>query len=299
MSLATLGKIPNLAESFSAEESLEMFRRMCLIRYFEMRVMKAYKEGLIKVPIYLSIGQESISAAVATVISGYYIFAQHRAHSVYLAFGGNPVKLFDELLGRPSGCSAGMGGSPSIQDLDIKMIGHHGLIGENVPLAVGAALGAPGDGVVCFFGDAAAEEDYVFASMGFAVTHKLKVLFICEDNNLSILTPKSDRRSWEMTDAARSIGMPSVDITDDPWLVAHYTKQFATNLPAFINCRTCRHFWHAGTGIDNPPEWDRFALVKEQLDALGVSRRAEKVEGETKQYMENLWNERLPILSVR
>ncbi|MBI4180934.1 MAG: hypothetical protein HY528_03300 [Chloroflexi bacterium] len=297
MSLATLGEIPNLAESFSAEESLEMFRRMCLTRYFEMRLIKAYKDGLIKVPIYLSIGQESISAAVATMISGYYIFAQHRAHSVYLAFGGNPVKLIDELLGLPTGCSAGMGGSPSIQDPDIKMIGHHGLIGENVPLAVGAALGAPDAGVVSFFGDAAAEEDYVFASMGFALTHKLKVLFVCEDNNLSILTPKSDRRSWEIADATRSIGMPTADIGDDPWLIAHYTRQFSSNLPAFLNCRTCRHHWHVGTGIDNPPEWDRFTLVKEQLDAFGLSSRADKIEAETKQYVENLWNERLPILS--
>lgn len=299
MSLATLGMIPNLAESFSPDESLEMFRRMCLIRYFELSVLKAYNEGLIKGPTYLSAGQESISAAMSTVLSDYYLFAQHRAHSVYLAFGGNPVSLIDELLERPTGCSGGMGGSPSIQEPNIKMVGHHGLIGENVPLAVGAALGAPGKGVVCFFGDGAVEEDYVFGSLGFAVTHKLSVLFVCEDNNLSILTPKSDRRSWEMTDVTLSLGMPAVDITDDPWLIAHYTKQFTANLPAFINCRTCRHYWHVGTGIDNPPEWDRFALVKEQLGALGLSPRADKIEAETKQYVENLWNERLQTQSER
>jgi len=293
MNLATLGMIPNLPDSFSGDESLAVFRRMCLTRYFELRVLKAHDDGMINCPVYLSIGQESISAAVATVISDYYIFTQHRAHSVYLAFGGDPVKLIDELLGRPSGCSGGMGGSAAIQDSNIKMIGHHGLVGENVPLAVGAALGAPGENVVSFFGDAAAEEDYAFAAMGFAVTHKLPVLFVCEDNGLSVLTPKSDRRNWEMTDVSRSLGMPSVDVTDDPWLIAHYVKQFTANLPAFINCRTCRHRWHVGTGIDGPPEWDRFAFVKEQLSALGLALPADTIEIETKQYVENLWNERL------
>ncbi|MFC2059482.1 thiamine pyrophosphate-dependent enzyme [Chloroflexota bacterium] len=298
MGLVTSGIIPGLASTFSPDQSLEMFRRMCLTRYFELSVRQAYDDGFIHCPIYLSAGQESISAAVATVISNYYIFAQHRAHSVYLAFGGNPAKLVDELLGRPTGCCGGMGGSLTIHEPDIKMIGC-GLVGENVPLAAGVVLGAPGERAVCFFGDAAAEEDYTLSTLGFAVTHRLPVLFICEDNNLSILTPKSDRRSWETAEVARSFGMSSVDITDDPWLIAHHTRQLITNLPAFINCHTCRHLWHTGSGNDGPPEWDRLALVKEQLGSLGLSSPAEEIEAETKQYVENLWNERLPIPSKR
>lgn len=268
---------------------LEIFRRMCLTRYFELRVIEAYKKGLITCPVYLSIGQESISAAISTVIKDYYILAQHRAHSVYLSFGGNPARLIDELLGLPTGCSGGMGGSPSIQDSSIKMIGHHGLIGENVPLAVGVAMT---DKVVCFFGDGAAEEDYVFGAMGFAVTHKLPILFVCEDNDLSVLTHKDVRRNWEMANITTALGMPSIDTTDDPWLIADYTKELIADLPAFINCRTCRHHWHVGIGVDSPPEWDRFALVKEQLGL-----RVDKIKAETKQYVGDLWNERLRIQS--
>lgn len=282
-------------ESLNSEESLAMFRRMCLTRYFELEVAKYYNEKTIHGPVYLSIGQESISAAIATVISGWYILAQHRAHSVYLAFGGDMIKLIDELLGMKSGCSGGLGGSPSIQDKNIKMIGHHGLIGENVPLAVGVALGA-GKPTVCFFGDAAAEEDYVFSSMGFAQTHKLPILFVCEDNNLSILTPKSTRRSWELADVAKGLGMPAVDITDDPWLIAHYTREFIQDLPAFINVRTCRHYWHVGVGVDNPPEWDRLEMVREQLHKSLLGREVFTIEAETKEQMEKLWKSRLQLL---
>lgn len=287
---AEIGNISSLANEFSPQISLEIFRRICFVRYFELKAAQVYKDGLIHSPIYLSVGQESIAAAISMVISGYVIFAQHRAHATYLAFGGDPVKLIDELLGRPTGCTGGRGGSPMIQEPNIKMIGHHGLIGENVPLAVGYALGSK-QNTVCFFGDAAAEEDYVFGSMGFASTHKLPVLFVCEDNDLSILTPTDVRRNWEIADVAAALKMPAVDITDDPWLIAFQTKELVKNLPAFINCRTCRHLWHAGAGIDGPPEWDRLALLKETLMALGIDYK--DTENQTKLYVENLWEKQL------
>jgi len=287
---ADLGKLPGLSSKFSHDSSLEVFRRMCLARYFELETAKAYKAGFIKSPIYLAVGQESIAAALSTVVSGYHIFAQHRAHATYLAFGGDPAALIDELLGRPTGCTKGIGGSPMIQAPSINMVGHHGLIGENVPLAVGFALGS-GQNTVSFFGDAAGEEDYALSSMGFASRYKLPVLFVCEDNNLSILTPTEVRRNWEMADVAEAFKIPAVDITDDPWLIVHHAKELVKKLPAFINCRTCRHFWHAGVGVDGAPEWDRFEMVKQELDELGIDHK--KTEEETAQYVKGLWEKQL------
>lgn len=287
---ADLGSIPGLSRSFDGKNSLDVFRRICLIRYFELEVAKAYKNGLIHSPIYLSVGQESIAAAISSIISDYYIFGQHRAHGTYLAFGGDIIKLIDELLGRKTGCTGGKGGSPMIHDPNIKMVGHHGLIGENIPLAVGFALGS-GKNTVCFFGDAAAEEDYAFGAMGFASTHNLPVLFVCEDNDLSILTRTAIRRNWDIADVAKSLRMPAVDISDDPWLIMHHTKQLSNQLPALINCRTCRHLWHAGTGVDDAPEWDRFELVKQELKAQGLDYRG--IENKTKEYVEELWQKQL------
>ena len=117
-----LGVIRNLIYYVDKETSLEMFRRMCLIRYFELEAAEACKAKLINMPMYLSIGQEAIAAAISTVIPNYYIFPQHRAHSVYLAFGGDIVKLIDELLGKPTGCTGGIGGSAMIQSPDFRMV---------------------------------------------------------------------------------------------------------------------------------------------------------------------------------
>ena len=299
MRSSVLGSIPDLAKNCRQEESLEIFRRMCMIRYFEIEVAKASEKGHIYCPVYLSIGQESIASAVSMVMKGSYIFTQHRGHSAYLAFGGDPVKLMDELLGLPSGCCGGMGGSPCIQDPNIKMIGHEGLIGEHIPIAVGMALGAPGEKVACFFGDGAVEEDYTYGGLGFAATRKLPVLFICEDNDLSVLTPTKDRRTWKLDDLARSFGMESVDITDNPWLVRHHALRMINNLPALINCRTTRIRWHVGPGQDGPPEWDRFEQTKNELNALGLTKRAQEIETDARHVAEELWKERLQTLSAK
>src|SRR3989339_837268 len=285
----TYGIIPNIAKSIKSDILLQIFNNMCRVRYFELGLIEAFKEKIFDKFVYLSSGQESIAASMSLVIPDFMIFAQHRCHSTYLSFGGDPVALRDELIGLPSGTSGGRAGSNCLQyhKNNIEMYGHHGLIGENVPLGVGAALGS-GKPVVCFFGDGAAEEDYVFAAMGFAVTHKLPVLFVCEDNNLSILTTVKVRRSWSITEVAKSLGMTGIDITDDPWTIYKKTQELKNNLPAFINIYTCRKYWHNDVGTDGPPEWDRFQIVKDDLKKVGLSEQSEKIENETRTSMEKL-----------
>lgn len=287
------GVISGLSKKYCKETSLELFRKMCAIRYFEQEVIESVQAKYIDYLVYLSSGQEAIAAAMSVALQGFMIFAQHRCHGTYLAFGGNPAKLRDELLGMNTGTSRGRAGSNCVQchENEVTMFGHHGLIGENVPLGVGAALGS-NKPVVCFFGDGAAEEDYVFAAMGFAVTQRLPVIFVCEDNNLSILTKKEVRRSWSITEVAKSLGMPAVDIADDPWTILETAEQFKNTLPAFINIYTCRANWHAGVGVDGPPEWDRLSIVREELKKMGLSTQSEKIEKGLIAEMEKLWDKK-------
>jgi TPP-dependent pyruvate/acetoin dehydrogenase alpha subunit len=288
----TYGLIPGVADTFSKEYALKLFTQTCFNRFFEFEVKKEYDRGLMKLPIYLSVGQEHIPAAIASVFSDCLIFAQHRAHSVYLSFGGDPLQLIDELLGRPTGCARGMGGSASIHFPQIGMFGHSGLMGDQVPIAVGAALGSEKP-VLTIMGDASAEEDYIYGALGFAVTKKLPVLFVCEDNDLSILTKTPVRRSWTLCGLAKGLGLPAVDITDDPWLIAHHVKELSQRLPALLNVRTCRGLWHAGSGCDGPPEWDRFALIKQTMKAIGLEQHALAIESNTERTVQDLWAERL------
>lgn len=143
------------------------------------------------------------------------------------------------------------------------------------------------------------EEDYVFGAMAYVAMKKLPVLVICEDNDLSILTHVATRRSWAVDEVARSLGMPAIDIADDPWLIAHSVELFLGKLPALINIRTCRHLWHQGTGNDGKPEWNRFELIQEELQKLGLSSEAQEIENQARDEVHRVWEEQLQKPSRR
>ncbi len=68
--------------------SLNVFKRASLCRNFEQYVFDGIRNKMFKFPIYLSAGQEYISATIAQVVKdGDHepnIFIQHRGHSTYL-----------------------------------------------------------------------------------------------------------------------------------------------------------------------------------------------------------------------
>lgn len=254
-------KTPYKKEYLNIRRSI--FKKMCQTRFFELEVQKNRKISKIKNLIYLSLGQEAVYSTISEVFKNSNVFFQHRGHGIYLSFGGNPKKLRDELLGLKSGTNKGMGGSPCIFDKSKNIYGHVGLIGDQVPVAAGFSL-VKKKTTVCFFGDGAAEEDYVLATLGFAAHKKLKILFVCDDNDLSVLTKTKDRRSWNLAKVAKSFGLTTADITDDPITIYKTSKKIKNKLPALINIKTCREFWHEGHNKDkkNKNDWNRFEIEK-------------------------------------
>lgn len=285
--------IDDAIDSFSEDTILRVFYHMCESRMFENVVVKVSNNRRINVKVHMSSGQEAVSAAVAEILSGYQIFTQHRSMDTYLALGGNPEELRDEMLCLDSGCCGGqIGGAFQIHNDSVSMFAHTGLIGENVSVGVGMALGN-NEKTLCIFGDGAAEEDYVLEALGFAATHHLPVLFLCTDNELSVLSPKEKRRSWEITDIANGFGLKTMDIADDPFSLIRVFESFDEQLPALVNVRVCRNYWHAGVGVDDPPLWDRFIIVKEQLKERGLSEKADEMEQTIAARMEALWKDYL------
>ena len=120
---------------------LEVFKRASLCRNFEEYVFNGIRSKLFRFPIYLSAGQEYISATIAQLMQEKNIepniFIQHRGHSTYLSHNAPIEGLIDELLGRKTGCAYGMGGSASIHSKEKNIFGHDGLMGSQVPIAVG------------------------------------------------------------------------------------------------------------------------------------------------------------------
>ncbi len=295
MRSATWGLFDGVLEEFSEKETLEMFKKMCDSRYFEEGMGKFIKatgeKNGVKTVFYPSFGQESISAALATVFPEAILFPQHRCHDIYLAWGGDPEALADEVMSLPTGCTGGRGGSASIH-IPNKMPGHDGFMGTEVPDGLGRALRSR-QACIAFMGDASAEEGYVLGSEGVAATKRAPVLFVCLDNDLSIQTKVATRRAWRTTDVARAFGMTAFDMTDDPWLIMRHFKNLNGKLPAFFNIYTCRNLHHNNMKCDGPPEWDRFELTKKKLNDAKLFVKAERVELDARVKMNSIWEKRL------
>lgn len=270
---------------------LNTFKKASFCRHFENQVYKNVQNKNIKIPVYLSAGQEYIPASIATSLEDKGIepnvFIQHRGHSTYLSFGASPIALIDELLGRKTGCAGGMGGSASIHSHEKNIFGHDGLMGSQVPIAVGHCY-ATRKPTIVVMGDASAEEDYVLGAMGWASTKKLPILFIVEDNNLSILTEKKVRRNWEMDDVAKSFKMRGYNIEDNPEIINEHLKDVFEG-PMLLNINTNRKYWHSGAGQDG----DNFDRYEKELNLLG--EEAVQIDLENKQLVEKLWQQQLEI----
>ena len=68
----------------------QVFKKASLARNFEEEVIANVKNKNIKIPVYVSAGQEFIASTIATICEIKKIkpllFGQHRCHSTYLFF---------------------------------------------------------------------------------------------------------------------------------------------------------------------------------------------------------------------
>ena len=100
-----------------------------------------------------------------------------------------------ELMGRDGGLCRGLGGSMHLVDVEHGLLGATGVVGGNMPMALGSALAARlrgGDQVaVVFFGDGAVQAGHWAESVNLAALWELPVVLVCENNGFAEFTPRS------------------------------------------------------------------------------------------------------------
>ncbi|HEX9437370.1 MAG TPA: thiamine pyrophosphate-dependent enzyme [Candidatus Limnocylindria bacterium] len=171
-----------------------LLERMTLIRAFEETVQSSIGEGGLGGLVHLSIGQEAVAAALADVVQGAdRVYAGHRAHGHALALGAEPWRVMAELMGKADGLCRGKGGSMHLVDVAHGFFGATGVVGGNIPLALGTAFAIrPRGGVaVVVFGDGAAQSGYFHESLNIAALWRLPVVLVCENNGYAEFTPRS------------------------------------------------------------------------------------------------------------
>jgi pyruvate/2-oxoglutarate/acetoin dehydrogenase E1 component/TPP-dependent pyruvate/acetoin dehydrogenase alpha subunit len=102
-------------------------------------------------------------------------------------------KMMAEVLGKSGGYCKGKGGSMHIADVAHGNLGATGIVGGNIPVAVGAALAQKlmntEKVVLCFFGDGACNTGNFHESLNMASIWKLPVIFVVENNMYAMSTP--------------------------------------------------------------------------------------------------------------
>jgi pyruvate dehydrogenase E1 component alpha subunit len=142
------------------------------------------------------------------------VITAYRDHAHPLVMGSDPKKVMAELYGKSTGLSKGKGGSMHMFDKDRNLFGGHGIVGAQIPMGAGIAFADKYNGndnvTLTFFGDGAARQGALFETFNMAMTWKLPVIFIIENNQYAMGT--SIERTSNVTDLSQlgaSFLMPS------------------------------------------------------------------------------------------
>ncbi len=246
----------------SGADAERLFFSMLRIRIVQETIAGKYHEQQMRCPVHLSIGQEAVAVGIIDALEkSDIVMSHHRAHSHYLAKGGNLKALISELYGKADGCSKGWGGSQHLIDLDVNFYGSASIIGGIVPIASGVAFAEKYKKslniVVVFFGDSVAEEGVLHETMNFSSVFGLPVLFVCENNLYSvhshIRARQPDRPLFKIAEA-HNIESYRVD-GNNVFAVNELARMCAEQIrkekrPFFIEALTYRIREHVGPNFD-------------------------------------------------
>lgn len=275
---------------------VESYRKMVLIRKFEMCASKLFAQNKLPGFLHLYVGEEAVATGVCSALEVTdYITSTHRGHGHLIAKGGDVKKMMAELFAKETGYCKGKGGSMHISDRDKGILGANGIVGAGIPIATGAAFASKykGDGrvAVSFFGDGAANRGTFHEALNMAAVFKLPAVFVCENNLFAIsVCARYHMAISDISDRAAAYGMPGYSIDgNDVELVYETTKAAVERArrgegPTLIECKTWRHRGHYEGDPDDyrtaeeKAEWmqkDPIERLAKRLIEEGICTQAE------------------------
>ncbi len=242
---------------------LELFKFINFFRHIEEALEKNYHpRDEMKCPVHFAHGQESVPAAINLLIKKTdYLFSHHRSHGYYLAKKCPVEKLFAELHGKKTGANGGIAGSQDIS-YEKNRFFSGAILAGSISIAVGTAISLKikksKNISISAFGDAATEQGIFWESLNYSSLHKLPILFICENNNLSVLTPQNERQAGEsISNKSKSFGVNSSQILNNDPIETYEKIQKAINFvrnnkkPYLIEVFNYRTISHVGPLSDD------------------------------------------------
>ena len=257
---------------YSKKTYLRWYEVMRRVRRFEEQTLKAYSQQKIRGFCHVYIGQEAIAGALDSALTpDDNVVTAYRQHGVALARGLSSRSCMAELFGRVTGCVHGKGGIMHFFSKEDKYFGGNGIVGAQIPIGTGIALAEQYKGTknitVCMFGDGAARQGALYESFNMAMTWKLPVLYICENNQYAMGTSVTRTSNvQELYKIGSAFDMPSEPVDGMNPEAVHEAMQKAAkhiragNGPYYLEINTYRYRGHS---VSDPARY----RTKEELES--------------------------------
>ena len=294
-------------QALTKEELIGYLRQVLEIRALENNIAILLGKAVLKGASHLYAGQEAVAVgAVGALRDDDLVTSTHRGHGHAHAHGDKAAKtaeakqehfnkMMAEVLGRSGGYCKGKGGSMHIADVAHGNLGATGIVGGNIPVAVGAALAQKLKGsdrvVLCFFGDGASNTGNFHEALNMASLWDLPVVFVVENNMYAMSVPWAKASKLpDIADRACAYGIPGevvdgMDVLAVRGAVARAAERARHGEgPTLIEAKTYRWYGHSHSDPrtyrtrEEEAEWkqrDPITVLRENLQAIGLLSEAE------------------------
>ena len=269
-------------KKYDAKTWRSWYETMLRIRKFEEKTLLMYSQQKIRGFCHVYIGQEAIAAGMVNALRKEdAVVTAYRQHGTALSRGLSAKSCMAELFGKATGCVKGKGGSMHFFSKEHRFFGGNGIVGAQIPIGTGIAFAEKyrGTDLLCvtMFGDGAARQGALYESFNMAMTWKIPVLYIVENNGYAMGT--SIERTSNVTDLYKiglAFDMPSMQVDGMKPQAVHEALTTAAehiragNGPYFLEINTYRYRGHSVSDPGNYRTKDEVEYYK-SLDPVLVT----------------------------
>jgi pyruvate dehydrogenase E1 component alpha subunit len=307
--MATKTKAAPAKTTHPKERYMYWYESMLLQRKFEEKAGQLYGQQKIRGFCHLYIGQEACSSGgVSALTKDDKWITAYRDHGIPLALGTDPKAIMAELYGKATGTTKGKGGSMHIFDKERNFVGGHGIVGAQIPMGAGIAFAEKYNKTtnlcICLFGDGAVRQGALHEAFNMAMTWKLPVIFVVENNGYAMGT--SVNRTSNVTDLytiGEAYDMPSepvdgMDVEAVHEAVSRAAERARTGQgPTFLEFKTYRYRGHSMSDpqkyrtkeeVEEYKKRDPIEMVKDKILKNGIATEEDlaAIDAKIKQQVE-------------
>jgi 2-oxoisovalerate dehydrogenase E1 component alpha subunit len=295
-------------QGLSDDQLRWMLRNMYMQRTLDNRGFQLNRQG--KIPFATgSEGHEGIhaGAALAFARGKDLLVPYYRDMGLCVGIGMDPLDVLLSMFARGADISGGRQFPNHYSNKSLGMMSISSIIAAHCPHAVGAAYAyklrkQTDRAVLCTFGDGSTSEGEWHESVNFAAVQKLPIVFLCENNEWAISTPRDRQMAIkDVVQKADGYGIPGVIVDGSDPIAVYRVLKDALELarsgggPTLVEAKCYRFLAHTTDDddrtyrtkeeieryrhLDPVPRFERVLIEQGIITAVGIEESKKEVLG--------------------